>query len=81
MNKEDILRINELAQKQKAGTLNKVEAAEQAALRRQYIAEFRASMQATLDSVLVEQEDGTYEPLEKKEEDVLKVTKIKEDLQ
>ncbi|MDR2505919.1 MAG: DUF896 domain-containing protein [Oscillospiraceae bacterium] len=79
MNKEDILRINELAKKQKAYGLNKVEEAEQASLRRQYIAEFRASMQATLDSVLVEQADGTYEPLEKKVIEPDKTAKIIEE--
>ena len=42
------------------------EAKEQAALRAQYLAEFRANMEATLQAVRVEQADGSYKPLEKK---------------
>jgi len=65
MTKEEISRINELAKKAKTVGLNKVEEAERAALRAQYLRDFRANMQLTLDSVLVEQEDGTYQPLRK----------------
>ena len=68
MDKKDIDRINELARKAKTVGLNEVEEAERAALRAQYLLEFRANMKATLDSVLVEQEDGTYQPLRKKDE-------------
>ena len=68
MDKKDIDRINELARKAKTVGLNEVEEAERAALRAQYLLEFRANMRATLDSVLVEQEDGTYQPLKKKDE-------------
>jgi uncharacterized protein YnzC (UPF0291/DUF896 family) len=67
MDRKDIERINELSRKQRGEGLNAVEAAEQRALRRQYIDEFRQSMIATLDSVRVEQEDGTYTPLERKD--------------
>lgn len=66
MDKAQIERINELARKKKAGGLTEEEKAEQAALRAQYLREFRANMEATLQAVLVEQEDGTYKPLEKK---------------
>ena len=66
MEKEQIERINELARKKKAEGLTKEELAEQAALRAQYLKEFRANMEATLQAVRVEQEDGTYKPLEKK---------------
>ncbi|MDR0395812.1 MAG: DUF896 domain-containing protein [Oscillospiraceae bacterium] len=67
MDRKDIERINELARKQRGEGLTAVEAAEQQALRRQYLDEFRQSMIATLDSVRVEQEDGSYIPLERKE--------------
>ena len=67
MEKEQIERINELARKKKAEGLNEEELAEQAALRAQYLREFRANMEATLQAVRVEQEDGTYKPLVKKE--------------
>ncbi len=66
MEKEQIERINELARKKKSVGLTEEELAEQAALRQQYLAEFRANMEATLQAVRVEQEDGTYKPLEKK---------------
>ena len=67
MDKAQIERINELARKKKAEGLNEEELAEQAALRAQYLREFRANMEATLQAVRVEQEDGTYKPLVKKE--------------
>ena len=66
MEKEQIERINELARKKKTVGLTEEELAEQAALRQQYLKEFRANMEATLQAVRVEQEDGTYKPLEKK---------------
>ena len=66
MDKAQIERINELARKKKAEGLTEEETKEQAALRAQYLAEFRANMEATLQAVRVEQEDGTYKPLEKK---------------
>ena len=66
MDKAQIERINELARKKKAEGLTEAELAEQAALRAQYLKEFRANMEATLQAVRVEQADGTYKPLEKK---------------
>lgn len=67
MEKEQIERINELARKKKTVGLTEAEIEEQAALRAQYLREFRANMEATLQAVRVEQEDGTYKPLVKKE--------------
>ena len=67
MDKAQIERINELARKKKSVGLTPAEAEEQAALRAQYLREFRANMEATLQAVRVEQEDGTYKPLVKKE--------------
>ena len=67
MEKEQIERINELARKKKAEGLTEEELAEQAALRAQYLKEFRANMEATLQAVRVEQADGTYKPLVKKD--------------
>ena len=66
MEKEQIERINELARKKKTVGLTEEETEEQAALRAQYLREFRANMEATLQAVRVEQADGTYKPLEKK---------------
>ena len=66
MEHEKIERINELARKKKTVGLTAQELEEQAQLRQQYLREFRANMEETLKMVRVEQEDGTYKPLEKK---------------
>ena len=66
MEHQDIERINELARKKKTVGLTEEEQKEQAALRAQYLAEFRANMEDTLKRVRVEQADGTYKPLVKK---------------
>ena len=67
MEHEQIERINELARKKKTVGLTEAEAQEQAELRAQYLREFRANMEATLQAVRVEQEDGSYKPLVKKQ--------------
>ena len=67
MDKKQIDRINELARKKKAEGLTEAEAAEQAALRQQYINEWRENMRAMLDGVVIQRPDGTQEPLKKKE--------------
>jgi uncharacterized protein YnzC (UPF0291/DUF896 family) len=66
MDKKQIDRINELARKKKAEGLTEAEAAEQAALRKQYIDEWRENLRATLDGVVIQRPDGTQEPLKKK---------------
>ena len=66
MEKEKIARINELAKKSKEVGLSEEEAAEQKALRAEYIAEFRRSLRGTLDSTVIERPDGTRESLSKK---------------
>jgi len=63
---EQIARINELARKSRTLGLTEAEAGEQQRLRAQYLREFRANMEQTLQSVRVEQEDGSYLPLEKR---------------
>ena len=67
MDKKQIDRINELARKKKAEGLTEAEAAAQAALRKQYIDEWRENMRAMLDGVVIQRPDGTHEPLKKKE--------------
>ena len=67
MEHEQIERINELARKKKTVGLTEAEALEQAKLRAQYLREFRANMEATLQAVRVEQADGSYKPLVKKQ--------------
>ncbi len=65
MNKEKIARINELAKKSKSEGLTPSEAAEQKALREEYIRDFRASFGGILDNTVIERPDGTREKLKK----------------
>ncbi|MBQ9429120.1 MAG: DUF896 domain-containing protein [Clostridia bacterium] len=65
MTAEKIARINALYHKQKAEGLSPEEKAEQAALRAEYLAEFRASFGAQLDHTVIERPDGTREHLHK----------------
>lgn len=68
MQKELIERMNALARKRKAEGLTEAETAEQAELRRRYLKAFREGMEAQLDQIWLEQEDGSYEKLRKKQE-------------
>ena len=69
MEHEKIERINELSRLSRERELTPEESDERAALRREYIAEFRQNAQAALDSVRVKRPDGTLEPLQKKKAD------------
>jgi len=66
MDKKQIDRINELARKKKTVGLTEEEIAEQAALRQQYITEWRENTRAMLDGIVIQRPDGTTEPLKKK---------------
>ena len=66
MDKKQIDRINELARKKKAEGLTPAELEEQAALRAEYIAGFRASLTAQLENTIVVDPDGTRHKVEKK---------------
>ena len=61
MDKEKIARINFLANKSKTEPLSDEEKAEQAELRREYIAEIRASFGAMLDNTVIQYPDGSRE--------------------
>ena len=63
MEKEKIERINYLARQSKIRELSKEEKDEQYALRQEYLAEFRASMGAQLQSTIVQYPDGTKKRL------------------
>lgn len=66
MEKQKIERINVLARKSKTPEgLNEAEKQEQAALRAEYIAEFRASFANQLDHTVIQRPDGTKEKLKK----------------
>jgi 5-formyltetrahydrofolate cyclo-ligase len=68
MTKESIDRINELARKSKAEGLTEEEKVEQAALRKEYLADIRKSLEATLSNVYFVEEDGSQTKLKKKDE-------------
>ena len=68
MVQEKIDRINALARKSRSEEgLTEEEKAEQAALRAEYIAEFRASFASQLDHTVIQRPDGTKEKLKKSE--------------
>ena len=69
MEAKKIERINELARLSKTRRLTDLEISEQAALRQEYIADFRKSFKAQLDSTVVLYPDGTKEPLRQKKDD------------
>ncbi len=58
-----LTRINELAAKQKAGTLTPEEKDEQASLRAEYIALFRKRLRAQLESVTIVDSNGNARKL------------------
>lgn len=66
MEKIKLDRINELARKSKTEGLTDEEKAEQAALRAEYIAEFRAQFTGILDNTYIQRPDGTKESVKEK---------------
>ncbi len=61
--KEKLDRINALAQKAKEGGLSEEEKTEQKALRQAYLAAVRVSFRGTLDSIILENTDGSHTKL------------------
>ena len=68
MEKAKIERINDLARKKKTVGLTEAETAEQTALRREYLAEYRENMKAMLDSLVIQEKDGTRHALKQKDQ-------------
>lgn len=66
MEKDKIARINALARLAKQRDLTAAEQAEREELRRQYIADWRAGAIAALESIRIQEPDGSVHPLEKK---------------
>lgn len=66
MLQEKITRINELSRKAKTVGLTEEEKAEQQALRKEYIAEWKLGLQQTLDNTYVVDNEGNKRKLEKK---------------
>ena len=69
MEKEKLDRINFLARKSRSEGLSEEERAEQAALRQEYIIEFRASMTGILDNTYIQRENGDRERLKRKKKE------------
>ncbi len=63
MEKEKINRINELARKAKAEGLTAAEKEEQAALRQEYLRDFRAQFGSVLEHTVVQYPDGSKKSL------------------
>lgn len=67
MEQAKIDRINEFARRVKAGeTLTEAELSERAALRTEYVQEFRASLTGILDHTVIVRPDGTREQVKHK---------------
>ena len=66
MKQEHIDRINELAKKAKTEELTTEETEERDALRKAYIADFRASLQSHLDNTYIVDKNGNKTKLQKK---------------
>ncbi len=69
MKQEQLDRINELARKAKVQGLTPAEQAEQATLRAEYIAAYRASLRSQLDSLVIRTPDGQEMPLKSRQND------------
>ncbi len=66
MNTSQLDRINELARKAKGPGLSESEKKEQALLRREYIAAIRMSLRGQLDSIDIQERDGSITNLGEK---------------
>jgi uncharacterized protein YnzC (UPF0291/DUF896 family) len=66
MNQEKIDRINALFHKSKSVGLTEEEKAEQAALRKDYIETIRSSLRGNLNSISIQEEDGSVTDLGEK---------------
>ena len=66
MTNEKIARINELAHKSKSSGLTEAEKAEQQALRKEYLADMKASLRAQLEHTSIKEPDGTIHKLSRK---------------
>ena len=76
MSEKEIARINELAKKQKAGTLTEAEKEEQQTLRQEYLRAIRENMRSSLDQMKIQNPDGTITNVKDRRKDWL--NKIKE---
>ena len=76
MNEEKIARINTLYHKSQAVGLTEEEKAEQAALRREYIAAIRADLKSSLENISLINPDGTITDVKDMKKKPNNVTRI-----
>lgn len=69
---DTINRINELYRKSKAEGLTSAEAEEQKQLRAEYVAAFRNNLRGTLDSIKIQNPDGSMIDVKKRHEEKMK---------
>lgn len=69
---ETINRINELYRKSKAEGLTTVEAEEQKRLRAEYVQAFRENLRGTLDTIKIQNPDGTMIDVKKRHDEKMK---------
>ncbi len=69
MTDEEIKRINELYKKQKDGTLTEAERVEQAGLRSAYLESIRNGLKSQLESIKIQQPDGTLVDVKKRHDE------------
>lgn len=62
MEQKNLKRLNELAKLAKERALTPAETEERAALRKEYLAEFRKAFQQQLDNTVIQYDDGTRVP-------------------
>lgn len=74
--KKTIERINELYRKSKAEGLTNDELLEQKRLREEYIAAFRNNLRGTLESIKIQNPDGSMIDVKKRHEEKLKNQEI-----
>jgi len=67
MDKERVNYMLSLSRKKREQGITSAEQIELDDLRREYLADFRQGFQQQLDNVYLEQEDGSYKKLEKKQ--------------
>ncbi|MBO5459001.1 MAG: DUF896 domain-containing protein [Lachnospira sp.] len=69
---ETINRINELYRKSKAEGLTTAEAEEQKRLRAEYVQAFRENLRGTLDTIKIQNPDGTMIDVKKRHDEKMK---------
>jgi len=62
MEQKNLARLNELTKIAKARPLTAQEAEERAALRKEYLADFRKAFQQQLDNTVIQYDDGSRVP-------------------